>query len=48
MEAVAAELGRLLRADGFERWVMQEAVGTLVERANERETAAASSDESST
>ena len=48
VEAVAAELGRLLRADGFERWVMQEAVGTLVERANERETAAASSDESST
>ena len=36
METVAAELGRLLRADGFERWVMQEAVGTLVERANER------------
>ena len=36
MEAVAAELGRLLRSDGFERWVMQEAVGTLVERANER------------
>ena len=35
-EAVAAELGRLLRADGFERWVMQEAVGTLVERATER------------
>lgn len=35
-EAVAAELGRLLRSDGFERWLMEEAVGDLKERASER------------
>lgn len=35
-EAVASDLGRLLSAKGFERWVMQEAVASLVERANER------------
>ena len=35
-EAVASQLGRLLRSDGFERWLMEEAVGDLVERANER------------
>ncbi|MCY4666056.1 MAG: SMC family ATPase [Acidimicrobiaceae bacterium] len=35
-ESVASELGRLLSARGFERWVMQEAVASLVERANER------------
>ena len=35
-EAVAAELGRLLRADGFERWLMSEAVGDLEERASHR------------
>ena len=35
-EVVAAELGRLLRSDGFERWLMEEAVGDLKERASER------------
>ncbi len=35
-EEVAAELGRLLRADGFERWLLVGAVGDLIERANER------------
>ena len=35
-ESVASDLGRLLSAKGFERWVMQEAVASLVERANER------------
>ena len=35
-EAVAAELGRLLRSDGFERWLMEEAVGDLKERASRR------------
>ena len=35
-EAVAAELGRLLQSDGFERWLMEEAVGDLKERASER------------
>lgn len=35
-EAVAAELGRLLRSNGFERWLMEEAVGDLKERASER------------
>lgn len=35
-EAVAAELGKLLRSDGFERWLMEEAVGDLKERASER------------
>lgn len=35
-EAVATELGRLLRSDGFERWLMEEAVGDLKERASER------------
>lgn len=35
-EAVAAELGRLLRSDGFERWLMEEAVGDLKERASDR------------
>ena len=33
---VAAELGRLLRANGFEQWLLEDAVGKLVERANER------------
>ena len=36
MATVAAELGRLLRADGFERWLMAEVVASLVESANER------------
>ena len=35
-EAVASQLGRLLRADGFERWLLEEAVADLVERANDR------------
>ena len=35
-EVVASQLGQLLRADGFERWLLEEAVGDLVERANER------------
>lgn len=34
--AVAADLGRLLRADGFERWLLEEVVASLVVRANER------------
>ena len=34
--AVASELGRLLRSDGFERWLMEEAVARLLEQANER------------
>ena len=32
---VASELGQLLRADRFERWLLEGAVGDLVERANE-------------
>ena len=35
-QSVASELGRLLRADGFERWLLAEAVGDLVIRASER------------
>ena len=35
-QRVASELGRLLRADGFERWLLAEAVGDLVIRASER------------
>lgn len=35
-EAVASQLGWLLRADGFERWLLEEAVADLVERANDR------------
>ena len=35
-KSVASELGRLLRADGFERWLLAEAVGDLVIRASER------------
>ena len=35
-ETVAAQVGWLLRSDGFERWLMEEAIGDLVERANER------------
>ena len=35
-EAVASQLGQLLRADGFERWLLEEAVGDLVERSNKR------------
>ena len=35
-EAVASRLGWLLRSDGFEQWLMEEAVGGLVEQANER------------
>lgn len=33
---MAAELGRLLRTNGFEQWLLEDAVGNLVERANER------------
>lgn len=33
--AVAAELGRLLQSNGFERWLLEEAVAALVERANQ-------------
>lgn len=35
-EAVASQLGLLLRADGFERWLLEGAVADLVERANDR------------
>ena len=35
-EAVASQLGRLLQANGFERWLLEEAVADLVERANHR------------
>lgn len=35
-EAVAAELGRLLRVDGFQRWLLEEAVADLVARATVR------------
>ncbi len=33
---VANELGRLLRSDGFEKWLLEEAVGDLMSRASER------------
>ena len=35
-QRVAGELGRLLRSDGFERWLLAEAVGDLLDRAGER------------
>jgi|GEM_PF-3450002 len=35
-QRVASELGRLLRSDGFERWLLAEAVGDLLDRAVER------------
>ncbi len=35
-QRVAGELGRLLRSDGFERWLLAEAVGDLLDRASER------------
>ena len=35
-EAVATELGRLLRVDGFQRWLLEEAVADLVARATVR------------
>lgn len=34
-QAVHSQLGRLLRAEGFERWLLEEAVAGLVERANQ-------------
>ena len=34
-QAVYSQLGELLRADGFERWLLEEAVADLVERANQ-------------
>jgi exonuclease SbcC len=34
-QSVLSKLGRLLRSDGFERWLLEEAVAGLVERANE-------------
>ena len=34
-QAVSSQLGRLLRADGFERWLLEEAVAAMVERANQ-------------
>ena len=34
-QAVYSQLGWLLRADGFERWLLEEAVAGLVERANQ-------------
>ena len=33
---VASQLGKMLRSDGFEAWLMAEAVAALVERANTR------------
>jgi exonuclease SbcC len=34
VQAVMSDLGRLLRSNGFERWLLEEAVVGLVERAN--------------
>ena len=34
-QTVFAQLGRLLQSDGFERWLLEEAVAGLVERANQ-------------
>ena len=34
-QSVLSQLGWLLRSDGFERWLLEEAVAGLVERANE-------------
>ena len=35
-ERVAKELGRLLQASGFEKWLLEGVVGTLIENASER------------
>ena len=37
-QRVSSQLGLLLRADGFERWLLEEAVADLVDRANEHLT----------